>query len=234
VGELVESLDLVARAHTDRPYTIANFVTSADGRATFQGRSGGLSDPADRQLFHGLRERVDAILVGTGTLRVERYGRLVPDPARRQRRAASGLNPEPLACIVSRSGELPDDIPLFADPGARAVVFTSRPLHASHLAAHVKVVHVDEGELTMTTVLRRLRAAYDVRALLCEGGPTLMGALLHENLVDELFVSHEAKLVGGGTAPTIASGPALSDLRPLALLSVHERDGALFLRYGLA
>jgi riboflavin-specific deaminase-like protein len=233
VGELLQSLNLIARAHTDRPYTIANFVSSADGRAAFQGRSGGLSDPADRQLFHGLREQVDAILVGTGTLRVERYGRLVRDPARRHRRAAAGLSPEPLACIITRSGNLPTDIPLFADAGARIVVFTPHELDTSHMGADVDVVHLDEGELTLTTMVRRLRADYDVRALLCEGGPTLFGALLQEHLVDELFLSLEPKLVGGGSAPAISNGPELTDLRGLSLVSVHELHGSLFLRYGV-
>src|ERR1700726_1375889 len=75
--------------HEDRPYTIANFVMSVDGRAAFQGRSGPLSDDGDRAMFHALRERVDAIIVGTGTLRTERYGALIKDPEARQRRAAS-------------------------------------------------------------------------------------------------------------------------------------------------
>jgi riboflavin-specific deaminase-like protein len=197
------------------------------------GRSGGLSDPADRQIFHGLRERIDAVLVGTGTLRVERYGPIVPDPARRARRAASGLNPVPLACIITRSGNVPTDIPLFAEPGSRVVVFTARPLDTSGVRAEVDVVHLDEGELTLTTMLRRLRSAYDVRALLCEGGPTLFGALLHENLVDELFLSLAAKVVGGGSAPTISSGSALTDVLTPSLLWALERQGSLFLRYGL-
>src|SRR5207248_3138961 len=78
----VEVLDLLAgmhlgdRAGEGRPYTAVNFVTSADGRAAFRGRSGALGDEADRELFHGLREQVDAVMVGTGTLRTERCGRL--------------------------------------------------------------------------------------------------------------------------------------------------------------
>ena len=93
VRELLEELNLGASALTDRPYTIVNFVASADGHATFQGRSRFLSDDADRELFHGLREHVDAVLAGIGTLRTEGYGRIVRDPERRHRRAASGLRP---------------------------------------------------------------------------------------------------------------------------------------------
>ena len=63
-------------------------------------------------------------------------------------------------------------------------------------------------------MMRRLRSDYDVRSVLCEGGPTLFGALLQEDLVDELFLSLAPKLTGGGSAPSITTGPALAELRP--------------------
>jgi riboflavin-specific deaminase-like protein len=233
VGELLGELNLSAHAPTDRPYTIVNFVASADGHAAFQGRSRGLSDPADREIFHGLREHVDAVLVGTGTLRTERYGRLVREPERRRRRAGSGLRPEPLACVISRSGDVPLDIPLFSEPASRVVVFTTTRLETSNLAAEVDLVHLDPGELTLTTMMRRLRSAYDIRSLLCEGGPTLFGALLREDLVDELFLSLAPKLTGGGAAPAITSGPQLAELRALSLIWALELDSSLYLRYGL-
>ncbi|HZE06317.1 MAG TPA: dihydrofolate reductase family protein [Solirubrobacteraceae bacterium] len=233
VRELLNDLDPGARAHPDRPYTVVNFVASADGHAAFRGRSRWLSDEADRELFHGLRERVDAVMAGTGTLREERYGRMVRDPERRRRRAKYGLTPDPLAVVISRSGEVPTDIPLFSDPGSRVVVFTPTALETSGLGADVEVVGLDPGELTLTTMMRRLRSAYDVRSLLCEGGPTLFGALLQENLVDELFLSLAPKLTGGGTAPAITAGPELAELRTLSLLWALELDGALYLRYAL-
>jgi riboflavin-specific deaminase-like protein len=234
VRELLNGLNLAGAAPTDRPYTIVNFVASADGHAAFRGRSRWLSDEADRELFHGLREHVDAVMAGTGTLRAERYGRMVRDPGRRQRRAASGLNPEPLSVVMSRSGDVPTGIPLFSDPGSRVVVFTSSAIQTSGLAAEVDVVRLDPGELTLTTMMRRLRSAYDVRSLLCEGGPTLFGALLQENLVDELFLSLAPKLTGGGSAPAITAGAELADLREMSLVWALELDDALYLRYALS
>jgi riboflavin biosynthesis pyrimidine reductase len=235
LGELVDALEFRGAPPPDRPYTIVNFVSSADGRAAFRGRSGPIAggDEADRALFLGLRERVDAVLAGTGTLRTERYGRLLRDPERRERRVASGLEPEPLACVLTRSGDVPTGIPLFAEPEARIVVFTPTQLDTSACAAQVGQVLLDPGELTLTTMMRRLRSDYAVRALLCEGGPTIFGALLDEELVDELFLTLAPRLVGGGASPTIAAGAELTELCSLGLISALERGGALYLRYAL-
>jgi hypothetical protein len=81
--ERLEQLDLGAGA-TDRPYTIVNFVSTADGRVTFAGRSGQLGDDGDRAMFHGLREHVDAVLAGTRTMAVEHYGRILGKEERRE------------------------------------------------------------------------------------------------------------------------------------------------------
>jgi len=223
-------LDL-ARGATDRPYTVANFVSSADGRATFMGRSGQLGDDGDHAMFHGLREQVDAILVGTKTLAIERYGRILGKAERRERRIARGMSPEPLACLITHTGVIATDAPLFAEPEARVAIFTSAQIERPDCAAHVEIVHLDLAELTCTTVLRRLRADYGIRALLCEGGPSTFGTLLHEGLVDELFLTLAAKLTGGGEGPAITTGPELPRPLNLSVVWALERQHALFLRY---
>jgi riboflavin-specific deaminase-like protein len=232
VAELLSALDPAQHAGRDRPHTLVNFVATVDGRTSFLGRSGPIGDEGDRQVFHGLRERVDAVMAGTRTLRTERYGRIARDPERRRRRVQRGLPPEPLAVVVTRSGDVPTDIPLFGEPEARVVVFTPTDLDTSGRAAHIDVVRLDPGELTLTTALRRLASDFGVRMLLCEGGPTVFGGLLREDLVDELFLTIAPKLAGGGSEATISSGPGLSELLPLTLLWALEREGSLFLRYG--
>jgi riboflavin biosynthesis pyrimidine reductase len=233
VGELLARLSLGERASEQRPYTVANFVASADGRAAFQGRSGPLGDDGDRVMFYCLREQVDAVVAGTRTLRLERYGRIIPDPESRQRRIARGLPPEPLTCVITRSGDLPTDVPLFNEPDAVIEVFSAVDVDLSGCAAQVKLTRLEPGELTTATVLQRLRTQRGVRLLLCEGGPTLFGSLVHERVVDELFLTISPKLAGGGTAPAITNGPELAQPAELGLEWVLERAGSLFLRYTL-
>ena len=112
-AELLGNLCLAARAHDERPWVVTNFATTADGRATVDGRSGAIGDDGDMEVFRRLRTQVDALLIGTRTLAIEQYGRAVRRPELRAAREALGLAPEPLVATVSRSGELPLEIPLF-------------------------------------------------------------------------------------------------------------------------
>jgi riboflavin biosynthesis pyrimidine reductase len=232
-AELLGDLRLHERASAERPWVVTNFATTADGRATIEGRSGPIGDDGDLEVFRRLRTQVDALLIGTRTLAIERYGRAVRRPELRAARVALGLAPEPLVATVSRSGELPLEIPLLREPEANVVVFAPTEAPEPDCAASVTVVRLDPAQLTLTTALRHLRAEHGVRALLCEGGPTLMGALLHERLVDELFLTLAPQLAGGGAGPTMSSGPALADPAALELVWALERAGSLYLRYAV-
>jgi riboflavin-specific deaminase-like protein len=219
-----------------RPRVLVNMISTADGRASVGGRSGPIGNRADREVFHGLRGRVDAVLVGAGTVRAERYGRIVPDERRRKRRLERGLTDEPLACIVSGRLSLPSDIPLLAQPDAKVVIVTAPaagilpPMEAD--VQYIRAEH--DGQLDLTAALAELRERFAVRTLLCEGGPHLNLHLLAAGLVDELFLSLAPKLAGGspgGHALRILAGEPLEDLVELELLSALESDSQLFLRY---
>jgi len=57
----------------ERPLVIANLIVGADGSTIKNGSSIGLSTPADRKLFHQLREQSTAIVIGGNTARREPY-----------------------------------------------------------------------------------------------------------------------------------------------------------------
>jgi len=206
----LDELHLHDLAPRDRPYVVANMVASADGHSTLEGASAGLSGPADRALFHALRRQVDAVLAGTGTLRVERYRRLILKPEAREDRRARGLEPDPVAVVLSRSGDLPD-IGMLTDPEQPRAVFTG-----------------DDAD--PARALARLRAEHGVRTLLCEGGATILGSLLAAGVVDELFLALSPKLVGGSGPGTVV-GPPFHPPVTLKLLHLLEHEDMLFMRY---
>jgi 5-amino-6-(5-phosphoribosylamino)uracil reductase len=234
VAEAVEALTFGDWAPGDRPYLVLNMISSADGKAALAGRTNALGGPADRELFHALRAQVDAVMVGAGTLRQERYGRLVRDPALREIRRRRGLDPEPVALIVSRSLELPLDSALLADPAARVIVLTNSDQELSGCAAQVEYLRPErEGELELGAMLGSLRERWGVRSVLCEGGPQLNSALLPLGIVDELFLSIAPKLIGGLDAMTIVAGMVLPHPIEMRLRWLLESEGYLFARYAL-
>jgi riboflavin biosynthesis pyrimidine reductase len=231
-AQAVAGLDPGAAAVADRPYVICNFVATVDGKATVGGRSGPLGDQADHELFQRLRARVDAVLVGAGTMRIERYGRLMRDPELRSARERAGLRPDPLACVVTRSPHLPVEIPIFQDRDSTIAVYTSATSSFPATPARVEVTRMAPGQLTMTAVLRHLRHHHGVRSILCEGGPTVLGLLLAEELLDEFFLTVSTKLAGGLELP-ISTGQAAVEPAELRLMWVLEHRGSLFLRYAV-
>jgi riboflavin biosynthesis pyrimidine reductase len=199
-------------APADRPFLLANMIATADGRATIAGRTGPIANRADYELFHALRTRVDAVMVGAETVRVESYGPM-----------------DPLAVLVTRTARVPADVGLLRAPGNRVVVLTPSPdATLPPCAAQVSYLRapLPEG-------VRRLRSDHGVQSILCEGGPQLLGDLLRAGLVDELHLVIATKLAGGEQPITIVSGPELDPPAELSLLSLHESGGYLFLRDGV-
>lgn len=239
-GEILEWFGLWKRPERRpaRPRVLLNMVSTVDGRATLDGRSGALSGPADRALFHGLRATVDGVLVGAGTVRTERYGRIIRTAATRELRRERGLSDEPLACIVSGRMSLAGDIPLLAEPAARVVIVTASAASLPATKAHVDYVRAERhGRLDLPAALAALAERFAVRTLLCEGGPHLARQLLADGLVDELFLTLSPKLASGegagGEGRRIVAGEELQPPAELELLAVLRSHSQLFLRYGV-
>jgi riboflavin-specific deaminase-like protein len=227
VEEQLEAYRPWEHPHGERPYLAVNFAATVDGRAAIGGVSGPIGSAADTAMLAGLRTRFDAVMIGAGTMRAERYGRLVPSQEKRERRERLGLPHDPLMVIVSGRLDLPWDAPLFAE-GGRVLVFTASEAEPPETAASLRVVR-HEGAVDLRAALRHLRRERGVRALLCEGGPRLHGELQAGGLVDDLFLTIAPRL-SGGDAPRIVEGelPRVEELEPAWLL---EQDGELFARY---
>ena len=238
-GDPGDPVDILAgqapweRPLPDRPRVLVNMVSTLDGRITIAGGSTGIGGPGDHALFHALRTVVDCVLVGTGTLRVERYGRLVRSEERRERRAQLGLAPDPLALLMSRSGDLPWNAPMFEAPEQRIVIAT-HPNAPEFPAVAAQLERIDIEAPTPAAVLRELHRRHGTRAVLCEGGPTLNRSLLADGVLDELFLTLGPLLAGGDEALRILAGEELPEPVRAELVGVLRHDSELYLRYALA
>ncbi len=222
-----------AAAHlVGREVVLANMVVTADGHTSVDGRSRGIrGGPGDRELFHALRAHADAILVGTGTLRAEHYGPMLRDERRLAMRRAAGLTGGPVAVTITRRGDVPWEIPLFAAHGARVLVYSRLELAIpDHVAADVEVVVRDDPD--PRAVVADLRAR-GLRSILCEGGARLNAALLRDGALDELQVVIAPQLLGGTDLLPLVDGP-IGGERTLELLDGYTYENALLLRYRVA
>src|SRR3954452_8698377 len=228
VAEQLAGLDLKPLATTERPYLILNFVTTLDGRAAIGGRSGPIGSAADSEMLQRLRTRVDAVMIGAGTMRAERYGRMVSDPDFRAYRERVGLAQDPLAVIVSNRLEIPWDAGLFTNGGGEVVIFTASEQAPPETATPVSVVRHPDG-VELDRALAWLLEEREIKSILCEGGPTLHGRLREGGLADELFLTIAPK-IAGGEGPRVLEG-ALPDIDLVELAWLLESDGELFARY---
>jgi riboflavin biosynthesis pyrimidine reductase len=231
---VVEGLRLrdPARAPGGRPRVAAAMIASADGRAAVQGRSGGLGHPADRELLRELRTGVDALLVGSTTLRAERYAELL-DRAQRARRAGAGLPTQPLVATISRRLDVPVEVGLFAEDDARVQVYTEAAGSVESRGAQVAVHRFAAGALDLRSALAHLGDELGVHAVLCEGGPSLLRRLVAEGCLDDLLLTVAPMLVAGDE-PAPLGGDSLQPPAGLRLATVHRAGDHLVLHYTAA
>lgn len=196
-----------------------NFVASADGGVSVDGRSGGLSSPADRLVFQTLRSLCDVVLVGAGTVRTENYGGA---------RDVDGHTP--VIAIVSATASLDPGARVFTETTRRPIVITTSAASSRSLSDVADVVIAGESAVDLGVAVDELTSR-GLGRVLCEGGPRLFASLAAAGVVDELCLTVAPLLVGDGGVGRIVRGDTLSPPVSLALQHVLEDDGQLFLRY---
>jgi riboflavin biosynthesis pyrimidine reductase len=213
----------------------ASFISSLDGAATADGRSGALGGAGDRAVFRLMRELADVVVVGAGTVRVETYSGAQLGVAERQRRCARGQHEVPPIAIVTRSADLDHGLPVFTQTEVPPLLLTTREAAADARARYAGLAEVydcsaaDTGDVDLGAALRTLAALGLIRVL-AEGGPSLLGTFIADGLLDELCLTIAPTVVGGGSK-RIADGhrELITRLRRRHVLT--DDEGYLYTRY---
>jgi diaminohydroxyphosphoribosylaminopyrimidine deaminase/5-amino-6-(5-phosphoribosylamino)uracil reductase len=196
---------------TGRPWVIAKAACSLDGRiATVGGESQWLTGPAARTLGHRLRHRVDAIVVGIGTV-------LADDP-QLTTRLPRGRGKDPIRVVLDSRLRLPltarmlhldSEAPTWVATTSQAPSETIRTLEGT--GAQVLVLPGDAGRVSLPALLLKL-GARQVQSLLVEGGAETLGAFFDERLVNQFYFFYAPKILGGQKAPGAVGGQGVIHL----------------------
>jgi len=166
-------------------------------------------------------------------VRAEHYGPVRLEGPALAARAARGQAPRPRLAIVTATLDLDLAGPLFTRSLERPIVLTVDQAPADRRAAAEEVADVvllGDTTVDLRAALAWLHLAASAEVVLCEGGPSLIGALAGLDVVDELCCT-VGNVLAVGDAPRLAHGPELARLAKLRLERVLEADSALFLRY---
>jgi riboflavin biosynthesis pyrimidine reductase len=220
-------------AYPDGRWLRANMVTTADGAASLNGVTQGISSDTDRRVFALLRTLCDVILVGASTVREEKY-----KPARSRElwsHLRDGRPPTPPIAVVTRRLDLDPDSPLItaAPRDARTILITTAGAPASRrdqLARHAEIIIAGQDTVDLTAAVDAL-AGRGHRRMLTEGGPQLLAGLVAAGLLDELCLTIGPLLAGPGAERIVAGPASAAGPRPLRLAHVLEDEGFLLCRY---
>lgn len=236
VGVELERCTEIIRAFTKHTRTGLPFVTlklaaSLDGRiATASGASQWITGEPARRLVHRLRNEMDAVMVGAGTIRAD-------DPALTCRLRGGR---DPLRVIVSGRLRLPLDAQILngsAAAGTIVVSATRKPTLERTLRARGVTLIVQpakKGTLSLRRLLAKL-GRDGIASVLIEGGAGLAASALRERVVDELICLYAPTLIGGDGRPMLASLGVqnLVDAIDLKDVRVQRVGRDLLLRAGL-
>ena len=211
-------------APPDTRHLRMDFVQSLDGAIAVDGRSKGLQSAADLRVFRTLRNVSDAVLVGAGTARQERYGPVRVTAEGQAWRTRTGRPAEVPLVVVSASGGTGLD----AERLAPSTIVLTCQAGADQSVPFEQLVHGDES-VDLEAGLADL-ADRGLTRLVCEGGPTLFAGLLARGLVNELCLTLSPLLVG--PAPHLLS-VAPEPPPVLQLLSLLREDDVLLSRWAV-
>lgn len=243
--------------HPERPYVIANFVSTLDGIVAFSepGHTGGgpISgfNEHDRMVMGLLRAAADAVLVGAGTLRsgpahVWTAPHIYPALADSYQalRSSLGKSDPPLNVIVTARGEIDPSFRVFQSGEVPVLIVTStqglKRIRALGLPRSVQAVAVQDAmRLNVRSILDAVDRVRSSRVLLVEGGPHLLADFFAESCVDEQFLTLAPQVAGRdgpGERPGLVAGRTLAPEHPLwgTLVSVKRGGSHLFLRYAFS
>lgn len=211
-----------------RPHIILSAAVSLDGKIATKNRDSALSSGQDKIRFHKLRAKVDAILVGINTVKID-------DPLLTVRHAR-GKNP--IRVVLDSSGVISSKSKIIKTchmiPTIIAVSKKAPKKNLARLAKYpLQIVVSGQNKVDAINLLHILQKQ-SIKTVLLEGGGTLNWEFIHKGLVDELIVTIAPYIVGGKDATTLVEGDGFSKITTsskLKLRNIIRQKNEIVLHY---
>ena len=194
-----------------RPFVTLKAAISLDGKiATVTGESRWITGEAARRRVHEMRNEVDAVLVGIGTI-------LRDDPLLTTRLGVPGQR-DPVRVIVDNLARLPakarvinsaSAAPTLVAVGPKAPAYKVERLREA--GATVLVLEQSARRISLAALMQAL-VAREITSVLIEGGAEIHASALAEGIVDKVAFFLAPLLIGGKTAPSALGGPGIEKL----------------------
>ena len=209
-----------------RPFVTLKAAASLDGKvATQSGDSRWISSEASRNYVHRLRQAMDGVMVGIGTV-------LKDDPLLTARLPGKKKIRQPLRIVVDSRLRVPLRSQLVRTAGQYPTLVATTPAASLSrrqrlAAANVEVAVIPKdarGHVSLRGLMKDL-ARRGVVSLLLEGGSTLNGGALKERVVDRVLFFLAPKIIGGQRAPGVFGGDGallIKDALPVKILKVRQ------------
>lgn len=203
-----------------KPRVIVNVAMSADGKIALSDRTEvKISGKEDFRRVHELRDSVDAILVGIGTV-------LADDPKLTVKEEYVEDPDHPLKVVLDSEGRTPADAQLF-DEGEWLIATTEEVEKEGWIRCG------ESGRVDLKILMEEL-SERGIEDLLVEGGGEVISSFFEEGLVDEYTVFVGSVIIGGRDAPTPVDGEGAKNLNETVRLKFYgheEFDDGILLRY---
>lgn len=211
---IIEPFRTLVQRH--RPYVIAKWAQSLDGKiATTTGDSKWISGEKARKIVHQIRSRVDAIIVGARTARLD--DPMLTARGIRPRRIATRIVFDSRLTIPLKSNlvQTASEFPTMIMTTAAAVRSNAKRCQTlERKGVRIVVCASKSARVSPASALKKLADMGKTNVLL-EGGGTLIGAFVDAGLVDEAHV-FTAPIILGGDGPTPCAGKGKRNVRDAA------------------
>ncbi len=202
----VDAAELIAPftrwIQSGRPYVTLKLAVTLDGKiADRRGHSKWISGSRARRVVKVMRRRVDAIMVGGGTVVADNPS-LWPKPTESR---------NPYRVILDREGQSSPSSKIYTDKqAAQTVVALGKEVAASHATRYIhhgaRVLHIPKGRMAGIQSLLKQLAEMDILHVLCEGGGDLADSLIRAGAVDEYVFFVAPKIMGGDASISAVRG----------------------------